>query len=143
MAGPIADRGCTDLICFLLFIASVGLMWGIAIYGYKNGTPSRLTAAYDADGKACGLDLPGYDYIYFPILSPNYYNHTVCVNQCPSDYNSTVSCSNNSIVTSCSSNCGSFSSLTSYSSFPGSLDVSKFFCIYPSSILFNRVCYPT
>ena len=50
MAGPIADRGCTDLICFLLFIASVGLMWGIAIYGYKNGTPSRLTAAYDADG---------------------------------------------------------------------------------------------
>lgn len=34
-------------------------------------------------GLACGIDYPDYDYLYFPILHPDYYNHTVCVKNCP------------------------------------------------------------
>jgi hypothetical protein len=66
-----------------LFIANIIVCIAIAITGYEKGTPSRLAAAYDPDTKACGLDYPDYPYIYFPILSPDYYNYTVCVKECP------------------------------------------------------------
>jgi len=56
MAGPLAERGCTDFICFLLFIGNFILTWYVSIYGYKSGQPDRLFAVYDSDGKACGLD---------------------------------------------------------------------------------------
>lgn len=77
MAGPLAERGCTDIICFLLFIGSVGLMAFISADAYKNGKPEYLVAAYDPDSKlilffmilekACGLDVVGYDYLYWAI----------------------------------------------------------------------------
>jgi choline transporter-like protein 2/4/5 len=51
MAGPLADRGCTDIIFLILFIISFLVMWGIAITGYSRGKPWRLAAAYDPDSK--------------------------------------------------------------------------------------------
>jgi hypothetical protein len=50
MAGPLAERGCTDILCFLLFLGSVGLMAYISGEAYSKGKPERLIAAYDPNG---------------------------------------------------------------------------------------------
>lgn len=49
----------------------------ISADAYKNGKPEYLVAAYDPDSKlilffmilekACGLDVVGYDYLYWAI----------------------------------------------------------------------------
>lgn len=65
-------------------------------------------------GKACGLDYPDYPVIYFPILLPDYYNHTVCIKSCPTNVSwpgeqpASLPCQTNSNVTSCVTNCGNF-----------------------------------
>ena len=56
--------------------------------------------------RACGLDYPEYPYIYFPILHPDYYNHTVCVASCPENVSflaqpSSLACQPNALVPSC------------------------------------------
>lgn len=56
--GPIEERHCTDLICFVLFIASFVVMWWIAITGYTQGTPERLAAAYDPDSNPSAHSIP-------------------------------------------------------------------------------------
>ena len=40
-------------------------------YHRYSGNFARLTYPYDADGKACGIDLPKYPYIYFASPSPD------------------------------------------------------------------------
>ena len=40
-------------------------MLGVAIYAWTNGNFSKLTTAYDPDGKGCGLDYPKFPYVYF------------------------------------------------------------------------------
>ena len=52
--GPIKNRGCTDVICFLLFFAFLG-GWGVVgYYGFKNGDPTRLIYPSDSTGAICG-----------------------------------------------------------------------------------------
>lgn len=48
--GPINNRYCTDVLCCLLFLASIAAMVGIAAYGFASGNPSMLLAGYDPDG---------------------------------------------------------------------------------------------
>ncbi len=45
------DRGCTDILCCLIFLAFIVGMFGAGFYGYKNGAPIVLLTAWDADGK--------------------------------------------------------------------------------------------
>ena len=54
--GPIKNRGCTDIICLLIFLAfCVG--WAvIGIYGFANGDPRILIYPSDSDGKICGKE---------------------------------------------------------------------------------------
>lgn len=49
MAGPLAERSCTDILCLLLFIANVIALGYISYTGYTAGEPLRLIAAYDPD----------------------------------------------------------------------------------------------
>jgi hypothetical protein len=37
--GPISERECTDILCFLLYLTSFAVMWWIAITGYVHGKP--------------------------------------------------------------------------------------------------------
>ena len=90
-------------------------MLTIAIISYLEGNPLRLTATYDPDcniiffkipkEKACGLDYPDYPYLYFPILSEGYFNHTVCVKECPKlesiNKKIQLDCQTNSLIRSC------------------------------------------
>jgi solute carrier family 44 (choline transporter-like protein), member 2/4/5 len=52
--GPIEDRGCTDILCCLLFIAAqVG--WAYLLYrGITEGSPGKLIAVYDENSEMCG-----------------------------------------------------------------------------------------
>ncbi len=49
--GPVENRGCTDILCCLLFIAGVAAFIGIAIDGFRKGQPSKLAVPYDSSGK--------------------------------------------------------------------------------------------
>ena len=49
--GPVENRGCTDILCCLLFIAGVAAFVGIAIDGFRKGQPSKLAVPYDSAGK--------------------------------------------------------------------------------------------
>ena len=43
------DRGCTDILCLLIFIAFVTGMCGVAGYGVLFGEPNLLLTTFDAD----------------------------------------------------------------------------------------------
>jgi choline transporter-like protein 2/4/5 len=53
--GPLGKRSCRDVLCCLLFIAFVGGMIGIGIWGYTQGKPTLIGRGYDADGKSNGF----------------------------------------------------------------------------------------
>jgi hypothetical protein len=47
--GPINDRGCTDILCCLLFTVFLVVMVGIAGYGVTTGDPLLLITPFDPD----------------------------------------------------------------------------------------------
>ena len=49
--GPVADRHCTDILCFLIFVAVFIALFGVAIYGFTKGNPTLLYTPMDPDGK--------------------------------------------------------------------------------------------
>ena len=54
--GPIKNRGCTDILCFLLLIAFLGGWVVVGIYAFGNGNPLKLIYPSDSNGKICGSD---------------------------------------------------------------------------------------
>ena len=48
--GPIEERGCTDILCCLLFIACLVGMVIVSVVAFKNGHPNQLVEPYDSDG---------------------------------------------------------------------------------------------
>ncbi|KAK1946620.1 Choline transporter-like protein 5 [Phytophthora citrophthora] len=74
------DRGCTDILCLLLFVVFWIGMIIIAGVGYKHGKPQRLIYGTDWMGRTCGAqadktdNVPAYDftdykYMIYPRLS--------------------------------------------------------------------------
>lgn len=53
--GPIDNRKCTDILFFLLFVASTIALIVMIIYGIVNGNPNTLMAPYDPDANGCGI----------------------------------------------------------------------------------------
>ena len=49
--GPIDDRGCTDIICCLFFVAFIVGMIIVTAQGFDKGDPVRLLAPYASDSK--------------------------------------------------------------------------------------------
>ncbi|XP_063714645.1 choline transporter-like protein 2 [Symsagittifera roscoffensis] len=54
--GPIKDRGCTDVICLLIFFAAVFLYVIVSTVAFYYGSPLMLILPKDSDGNACGFD---------------------------------------------------------------------------------------
>ena len=85
--GPLEERSCTDLLFTLLFLAFLGGLGVVSVFGYQNGQPERLLAPLDADGKFCGLDsYSGYPYLYIMNINmtvTDILSSTVCVSTCP------------------------------------------------------------
>ena len=69
--GPLNNRGCTDVLCCLIFLAFLVGMVGTSGYGYLYGDPELLLTTWDYDGNGCGYsDLTvDYPYLYFPTIN--------------------------------------------------------------------------
>ena len=48
--GPVEQRGCTDIPCFLIFVAAVVVTFILAFVGFARGNPKLLAVPYDPDG---------------------------------------------------------------------------------------------
>jgi solute carrier family 44 (choline transporter-like protein), member 2/4/5 len=53
--GPVKNRGCTDILFFLLFAAHIVVYVSVAATGITQGEPVRLLTGQDYQGKLCGL----------------------------------------------------------------------------------------
>ena len=71
--GPVENRGCTDIICCLLFLIFLIAWIVVFAYGLAKGDPSKLFIPYDEDRRGCGYDsgLKDYKYIFFYQLGKN------------------------------------------------------------------------
>ena len=98
--GPVEDRGCTDILCCLIFVAFIVGMVGTSGYGFMYGDPSLLLTTWDADGNGCGYSSKtlDYPYLYFPTIDvaaaqkasasvdsiTDVLKFSTCVKECPS-----------------------------------------------------------
>jgi choline transporter-like protein 2/4/5 len=99
-----AHRGCTDILCILLFIIFWAVMFFVASIAFKQGDFNRVLFGVDYMGNVCGQGSPSlinYDgqpvtnwslkkYIWYPIaltlnpkLNDNMFNLGICVESCP------------------------------------------------------------
>lgn len=75
------NRSCTDFFCLIVFLAFIGGLAFVVLYGYQNGNPKKLLAPLDADGHFCGIDVGYEDYklLYFAkIDTSNWFPSAVC-----------------------------------------------------------------
>lgn len=47
------DRGCTDILCCLMFVAMMVVMVGITGYALGQGDLERIATKYDMQGQKC------------------------------------------------------------------------------------------
>jgi hypothetical protein len=94
------ERGCTDMICALVFLCFVATMLGTAFYGIVKGDPRAMVKPYDFTRSICGVNDTVKDYgkLYFTKLAPSgedlwkdpadfpkriVFENAVCVKSCP------------------------------------------------------------
>lgn len=58
------------------------------MFNYDNYVKSNFPT--DSDGKLCGVDNPGYEYLYF--ANPPQIDRRVCVQQCPNATDTRLTC---------------------------------------------------
>ena len=142
--GPLKERGCTDILCALIFFAFVGAMITLGIFGYKNGDPDMILYPYDSSGNQCGR--PGtvgslYQYVYF--VNPDEdIRYKVCLKFCVEEdfetplvihsdcvlENSFVSLNNNEFVVTLTDKSGT--------------STSKSYPLYSAHYFIMRACVP-
>jgi hypothetical protein len=99
--GPVKDRGCTDVICCLLFVVFIVSMVGLSGWAMTKGNPMKLLTTFDQDSNACGIDDPKYSagkdypFLYFPALQEaaaaaaggkaDPFKYPICVKSCPKE----------------------------------------------------------
>lgn len=96
--GPIQNRGCTDVLCCILFFICLLGMLGVGIVGYINGDPTILLYPTDSDGNLCGYGKYSNQSVLFffdlldcaklgpAVLANGCPTPQVCLNACPSEY---------------------------------------------------------
>jgi hypothetical protein len=50
------DRGCTDILCLIIFFAFLGSMGFLTSFAHKNGNTDLMFASFDGDKIMCGFD---------------------------------------------------------------------------------------
>jgi len=144
--GPMQKRGCTDILCCLLFIAFLGGMIGIAGYSLSRGNPNIIGRGYDTDKKICGYSegYTDYPYLYFTVPMNGYLNQTLCVKTCPyaasgQTLPNPIECKTNSMYSTCSGI--SNQDAIKYDAATNSNKKGKLY-IYNSTAYFGRYCAP-
>ena len=73
--GPLQNRCCTDILCWLIWVASL-IFWIYSVsYSLGKGKPIRVLAPWDEEGSQCGYSdgLTTYSKAYFyTMLDPTY-----------------------------------------------------------------------
>lgn len=97
-----APRRCTDILCFIIFVAGTSFFFGY-VYNYcsKNGDMRRLYHGYDYQGRLCGVDQDDMNqtlgtYLFWcrkrnDILGLDL-AYPICTDSCPSSANETRNC---------------------------------------------------
>jgi choline transporter-like protein 2/4/5 len=97
--GPIEDRGITDIICCLLFIAFWVMTIFIAVVCFRKGDLDRVMRPVDYSGNPCGMgSAKDYPYLMFGKLKTvkkDFLVNTVCVKNCPQKSGETMDCFKN------------------------------------------------
>ncbi|XP_071802691.1 choline transporter-like protein 2 [Asterias amurensis] len=97
--GPISNRGCTDVICCILFLAFIGGMGVVGYFAYRDGDPLSLVYPTDSRGQICGVSTAVKDkpyLMFFDLLTCLSSPYTtllefkcpttqICVSACPSE----------------------------------------------------------
>lgn len=144
--GPLteANRECRDLLCCLLFVAAIGGMVYLGIYGFTKGDPTVIYRGVDQNGIPCGVAANGtasYPYLYF--TNPNSsVSMRACVDKCPAYTSSaveTITCFNGASL--CNSNSYSATYDTSGTTVSGTYSSSGFLG-YDTTLTLDRVCIP-
>ncbi|XP_067951394.1 choline transporter-like protein 2 isoform X2 [Watersipora subatra] len=96
--GPIKKRGCTDVICCILFVICIAGMVVVGVLAYQNGDPKLLLYPSDSNGSLCGygdyLDRPNlffFDLVDCAKVGPAIVTNgcptkQICVTSCPTEY---------------------------------------------------------
>lgn len=142
--GPSQNRGCTDIICCLIFLVFLGAYFFTFGYGVTNGNPWLLMTPFDTDGKGCGYDA-GYEnakYIYFwrltdykAIADGSFYKETFCVESCPIYTDPTTSVENSITFKELNIPCKDTESSKAANGCENQKGI-------PSGIWFNHFCLP-
>ncbi|CAD8147663.1 unnamed protein product [Paramecium octaurelia] len=162
--GPIENRSCRDLICFILFVAATVAFVVIISMGFNQGKPERLSYAYDPNGRACGHDDGVFNAPYIYLVAPlvGYLNRSVCVSQCPNwkegaKQPTRLKCVVNKVITNCSERYSydgvndirdfDVDFLINSNNYANEPSVDKLFnystFIYNSTSVLNRLCIPS
>jgi hypothetical protein len=54
--GPCEKRGCTDIVCLILYLANWGLLFALIFLHFGQGNPTKLYRPRDFRGDFCGLE---------------------------------------------------------------------------------------
>lgn len=94
--GFVRDRGCTDFLCLIVFVAFVIAMFACVIYSMTKGQPAKFLAPLDINSNFCGQDsFKDYPNLYLPKFSGSakeIFNNGYCVKKCPSKSDLTITC---------------------------------------------------
>lgn len=93
-SGPLKNRSCTDILCFLLFFAFLA-GWGVVTgFAIVNGDPTRLLYPTDSRGQVCGIgEYENKSLLLFfdltrcatpKVIATGCRTPQVCVEKCPS-----------------------------------------------------------
>ncbi|XP_035828132.1 choline transporter-like protein 1 [Aplysia californica] len=98
LSNPRRNRGCTDIMVFLIFVFFVCGMIFIAAFSISKGDPFRLVYGTDSFGNTCdednsdraiagvkysGYNLKGRPYLFFMDIRHPDTSLRICVNKCP------------------------------------------------------------
>lgn len=61
------DRGCTDMVCVIIFLAFLSAMFGTLFWGVVTGDPYKMIQPYDFANNICGIStgVENYPNLYF------------------------------------------------------------------------------
>ena len=91
--GPVKKRGCTDILCLLLFLAFIGGWIFVAYLAFSQGDIDKVLHPTDSKGKVCGRgELKDKPYLMFfdltkclnlAVVSLGCPTVQTCVKECP------------------------------------------------------------
>ena len=92
--GPIADRGCTDVLFNLIFWIFLGWYGYTVYFSYTEGRPNEIFRPVNGDGKLCGVDdLKDFPKLMYVIqkTAPTT-PRAVCIDKCPAEIKDKFKC---------------------------------------------------